>query len=35
VAAVSPDGSSCIGGEENRDGLMPERFVLGDYHQVF
>jgi len=35
TVAVSPDGSSCIGYEENCYALTPEQFMLGDYHQVF
>ncbi len=35
TVAVSPEGSSCIGYEENYYGLAPEQFMLGDYHQVF
>ena len=35
TVAVSPDGSSCIGYEENYHALTPEQFMLGDYHQVF
>ena len=35
TAAVSPDGSTSIGYEENYYGLSPEQFILGDYHNVF
>jgi hypothetical protein len=35
TVAVSPDGSSCLGYDENHYGLTPEQFMLGDDHQVF
>jgi len=35
TVAISPEGSSCIGYEENYCEPTPEQFMLGDYHQVF
>lgn len=35
TVSVSPEGSSCIGYEENYYNLTPEQFMLGDYHEVF
>jgi hypothetical protein len=35
TVAISPEGLSCIGYEENTLGLTPEQFMLGDYHGVF
>ncbi len=35
TVSQSPDGSSCIGYDENSHGLTPEQFMLGDYHNVF
>lgn len=35
TVAISPEGRSCIGYEENYYELTPEQFMLGDDHQVF
>jgi hypothetical protein len=35
TVATTPEGSSCIGYEENYYKLTPEQFMLGDYHNVF
>jgi hypothetical protein len=35
TVSVSPDGSSCIGYEENHYRLSPEQFMLADYHGMF
>jgi hypothetical protein len=35
TVALSPDGTRCIGYDENDHGLTPEQFMLGEYHQVF
>ncbi len=35
TASQAPDGTTCLGYDENHYGLTPEQFMLGDYHQVF
>lgn len=35
TVSEAPDGSTCVGYEENAYGLTPEQYMLGDYHNVF
>lgn len=35
TVSLAPDGTTCIGYEENYHRCSPEQFMLGDYHEVF
>lgn len=35
TVCYEPDGSRCIGYNDNHYDLTPEQFILGDYHSVF
>ncbi len=33
--SIGPDGTTCVGYDENYFDLTPEQYLLGVYHQVF